>query len=156
MRENSLQAKIKQAVIDAMRAKDKPSLSIARVISAEIKNLEKIKDPNSKIALTEEEILTLLMGMIKKREDSIAHFLKAKRDDLVAIEKNQIDLLNRFLPEQMSIELLSKLVKEHIKAIDAKSMADIPKVLALLKPKILGKAKISDLMQILKKNLNAS
>ena len=121
---------------DAMKARDKVKLNTVRMIKAALMN-EKIKAGHD---LTADEELTVLSREKKQREESIAEFTKANRDDLVAETKQELAIVENYLPKQMTDEELKQAVSQAISETEAKGKSDFGKVMKALMPKIKGKA----------------
>ena len=107
---STLVKSVKDAVKDAMRAKDKARLTTLRTITAEFKRIE----VDERIELDDARALAVLDKMTKQRRDSIAQYESAGRDDLVGVEQQEIDVISEFLPEALSTEELSQLVADAI------------------------------------------
>lgn len=120
----------------AMKSHDKIRLNTVRMIKAALMN-EKIKVGHE---LTPDEELTILNREKKQREESIAEFEQAKRNDLVEETRSELKVIEDYLPEQLSEQELQKIVKESIAELHANSSADFGKVMKVLMPKIKGKA----------------
>lgn len=121
---------------EAMKNKDKIRLNTVRMIKSALMN-EKIKLGHD---LTKDDELTVLNREKKQREESIADFVKGKRDDLVEETKKELAIVESYLPKQLSKEELEQIVVETIKEVDAKTKADFGKVMKGLMPKIKGRA----------------
>lgn len=106
-----------------------------------------------KSGLTDDEIISVVSSEIKKRKDAIALYEKGKRQELADKEKGEIEILQKYLPEQLSNEELAKLIKESIDKAGAKEMKDMGKVMADLAPKVKGKADNSEISRIVKELL---
>lgn len=104
--------------------------------------------------LADEEILDILSSEIKKRKDAVALYEKGNRSELADKEKDEIKILQKYLPEQLSADELRKLIEESISRIGAKEMKDIGKIMADLMPKVKGKADNSEISKIIKEFLN--
>lgn len=122
---------------EAMKSKDKQALSVIRMVKASIQN-EAIK--LGKDQLTEEEELSVLSRELKQRNDSLQEFKSAGRDDLVEKINDELSVLQKYMPEQLSDEELAELVEDTIKAVGAESKSDMGKVMGALMPKVKGKA----------------
>ncbi len=140
---------IKDAMKDAMRAKEKVRLKTIRTILAEFKQYEvdQRKDVDDAVALT------ILDKMVKQRRDSIAQFEKADRQDLIDIEKIEIEVLKDYLPEQLTEAELETLVKQAIAEVNAEGIRDMGKVMGILKPKLQGRADMGAVGGLVKKQL---
>lgn len=137
---------VKEAIKAAMRAKDKPRLVTLRTISAEFKRIE----VDERIEIDDARALAVLDKMTKQRRDSIAQFEKAGRDDLVAVEQLEIDVISEFLPAALSTEELSQLVTEAIAQSGATSMQQMGQVMAILKPQVQGRADMAEISRLVK------
>ncbi|WP_249668929.1 GatB/YqeY domain-containing protein [Bacillus altitudinis] len=120
-----------------MKNREKDKLIVVRMVKASLQN-EAIK--LKKDSLTGDEELTVLSREIKQRKDSLHEFSKANRLDLVDKVQKEIDILDVYLPEQLSEEELQAVVKETIAETGASSKADMGKVMSAIMPKVKGKA----------------
>lgn len=120
-----------------MKNREKDKLLVIRMVKASLQN-ESIK--LKKDSLTGDEELTVLSREIKQRKDSLHEFSKANRLDLVDKVQKEIDILDVYLPEQLSEEELQAVVKETIAETGASSKADMGKVMSAIMPKVKGKA----------------
>lgn len=145
----SLKDRILGDVKDAMRAKDKPRLGTLRLITATIKQQE----VDERIELDDTQVLTLLDKMCKQRRESISQFEKAGRDDLIAQEVLELDLIQTYLPEQLSEAEIAALIEETMAATGAASIKDMGKVMGQLKPKLQGRADMSAVSALIKAKL---
>lgn len=137
----SLVTALKDAQKDAMRAKDKGRLGTIRLALAAIKQLE----IDTRTTLNDADVIAILTKMVKQRNDSIAQFQKANRQDLVDQEQLELDVLRTFLPKPLSAAELQTLIAEAIAATDAANMRDMGKVMAWLKPQVQGRADMGQL-----------
>ncbi|KEP30423.1 GatB/YqeY domain-containing protein [Bacillus safensis] len=120
-----------------MKNREKDKLVVIRMVKASLQN-EAIK--LKKDSLTGDEELTVLSREIKQRKDSLHEFSKANRLDLVDKVQKEIDILDVYLPEQLTEEELQTIVKETITETGASSKADMGKVMSAIMPKVKGKA----------------
>ncbi|WP_224925907.1 GatB/YqeY domain-containing protein [Bacillus pumilus] len=120
-----------------MKNREKDKLVVIRMVKASLQN-EAIK--LKKDSLTGDEELTVLSREIKQRKDSLHEFSKANRLDLVDKVQKEIDILDVYLPEQLSEEELQTIVNETIAETGASSKADMGKVMSAIMPKVKGKA----------------
>ena len=132
----SLKAKITEDMKSAMRAKETARLSTIRMLLAAIKQ----REVDERIELTDADVLSIIDKMIKQRRDSIAQFEAGKREDLAAAERAEVDVLGTYLPKQMSEAEIDAAVAEAIAATGAAGPAGIGKVMAVVKPKLAGRA----------------
>lgn len=131
-----LKERITADMKEAMKAKDTEKLGVIRMIMAAIKQQEIDKQ----ITLDEAQTLAVIEKMIKQRNDAIKQFAEAGRDDLVAKESAEADVLKIYLPPQLSDEEIEAAIKAAITETGASSMADMGKVMGVLKPQLTGKA----------------
>lgn len=103
--------------------------------------------------LADEQIIDVLSSEIKKRKDAIALYEKGNRQELADKEKKEIEIIQKYLPEQLSAEELRKLVEKSVKKVGAKEMKDMGKVMQDLAPKVKGKADNSEISRIVKELL---
>ena len=139
MPESSLKERITESMKSAMRAKDKARLSAIRLAMSEIKRVE--VDTRSK--QNDTEIITILDKMVKQRRESIKQFKVADRQELVAQEEMEIQVLNEFLPQPLSGDELDSIIGSAIAQCDAKTMQHMGKVMGIIKPQIIGRADMS-------------
>ena len=145
-----LKSLIKTQVTTSMKDGDKFRTTVLRMILADIQKIE----IEEKSDLDELQITSILEKMIKQRNDAIAQFEEAKRQELADKEKQEIEIIREFLPEQMSEEEVSELVSKIISEVGAQDMKDMGKVMGSLKPLIAGKADAGFVSQLVKKALS--
>ena len=149
----TLKEKIQEDLNKAVKTKEELKSSVLRLLSAAILNKEKEKRGKlaqeeeliekeliEKSQLTEEEAIEVISSEIKKRKEAILEFEKGERKDLADKEKKEIEILQKYLPEQLSEEEIKKIAKETIEKVGAKEPKDVGKVMAELMPKVKGKA----------------
>ena len=132
----SLSEQIMSDMKEAMKARDKVRLNTVRMIKSALMN-EKIKAGHD---LTAEEELTVLSREKKQREESIDEFTKANRKDLADETKQELAIVESYLPKQMTEEELNQSVSSAIAEVNAQGKSDFGKVMKVLMPKIKGKA----------------
>ena len=132
----SLKAKITEDMKSAMRAKETARLSTIRMLLAAIKQ----REVDERVDVTDADVLSIIDKMIKQRRDSIAQFEAGKREDLAAAERAEVAVLGAYLPKQMSEDQIDAAVVEAIAATGAAGPAGIGKVMAVVKPKLAGRA----------------
>ncbi|KRN76347.1 GatB/YqeY domain-containing protein [Weissella minor] len=120
----------------AMKAKDKETLSVIRMLKADLSN-EQIKAGHD---LSADEELSVVSREMKQHVEERDSYADADREDLVADLQAQIEVLKRYMPEQLSEEEVRAIVQETIQAVGASSKADMGKVMGALMPKVKGKA----------------
>ncbi|MBZ6073821.1 GatB/YqeY domain-containing protein [Aeromonas schubertii] len=134
----SLKDLLKDQQKAAMLAKQKARLGTIRLLMAEIKQ----REVDTRTELGDEEILAVVTKMVKQRRDSIAQFEAAGRQDLADIESAEIVVLQEFLPQQLTAEEIAALIEQAVADTGAAAMADMGKVMGVLKPKIQGRADV--------------
>ncbi len=147
----SLKLQIQNTVKDAMRAREKERLGVLRLITAAIKQ----REVDERMELDDEQVLAVLNKMLKQRRESISQYEAANRKDLATVEKNEIEIIQAFLPEQLSADDVQKLVLETITQTGASSMKDMGKLMGVLQAKIAGRADMSAVSALVKKALSA-
>jgi uncharacterized protein YqeY len=145
----SLKARIQQDMKDAMRAAEKARLSTIRLILAAIKQ----REVDERKELDDVEIALVLEKMVKQRRESISQFEKAGRTDLVEQETAELAVIQPYLPEQLSESELSALIEETLMQSGATSVKDMGKVMALLKPRVQGRADMGAVSALIKARL---
>jgi len=135
---------LKQQLVDdmkaAMRAGNKQVLGTIRLINAAIKQKEIDGRGTGAAELDDNAVIALLDKMVKQRRDSISQYEAAKREDLAAIERNEIQVIARYLPQKMDEAQIQTIITAAIVQTGAASMADMGKLMAVLKPQLAGKA----------------
>jgi uncharacterized protein YqeY len=132
----NLQAEISAALKDAMRAKDEAKLASLRLVLTAIKNREK----EVRRSLENPEIISLISTQIKQRKESIDYYRKAGRDDLVKAEESELQILQAYMPEELSAEEMSQALDEVISEVGAVSIKDMGKVMKAAMAKLAGRA----------------
>ena len=145
----SLKDRILQDVKDAMRSRDKPRLATLRLITAAIKQQE----VDERIELNDAQVLALLDKMCKQRRESISQFEKAGRDDLIAQEVSELEIIQTYLPEQLGEDEIAALIEETMAATGAASIKDMGKVMGQLKPRLQGRADMGAVSAMIKAKL---
>jgi uncharacterized protein YqeY len=145
----SLKARVTDDMKAAMRAKDAPRLSAVRLLLAAMKQ----KEVDERVELTDADIVAIIDKMIKQRRDSIAQYEKGGRQDLADIEKFEITVLQAYMPASLSDAEIETEITAALQASGAKTMADMGKVMALLKPKLAGRADIGKVSARVKSKL---
>lgn len=133
----SLKARITDDMKSAMKAGDKDRLKVVRLILAAIKQVE----VDQRVELDDDAgVLSVLDKMVKQRRDSVEQFEKGGRDDLAAIENAEIEVLEAYLPEQLSDAELDALIGDAISSTGAESIRDMGKVMGAIKAQAAGRA----------------
>ncbi len=148
----SLQDKVMDAMKTAMKAKDTQSLEALRAIKSAL--LLAQTETGSKNELTEEEEIKLLQKQVKQRKDSAAIYNEQNRQDLAEPELAQAQVIEQFLPKQLSEEEVSKIIDQIIADSGASSMADMGKVMGMASAKLAGKADGKTISTVVKARLS--
>jgi len=145
----SLKDRIQEDMKGAMRAKDAPRLSAVRLLLAALKQIE----VDERKDLADADVLAVIEKMIKQRRESIAQYEKAARADLAAQEQFEIGVLQEYLPQQMSAAELEQAVAAAVSEAGASALKDMGRVMALLKPRIAGRADVGKASALVKAKL---
>ena len=135
----TLKARITEDMKDAMRARDAARLSTIRLLQAAIKQ----REVDERIELTDADVLAILDKMVKQRKDSIAAFEAGHRADLAAAERAEIAVLQTYLPQPLTAAEIDALIAEAIAATGATGLPGMGKVMAMLKPRLAGRADLA-------------
>lgn len=146
----SLSDQIMSDMKQAMKDKDKVRLNTVRMIKSALMN-EKIKLGHD---LNPDEELTVLNREKKQREESIDEFVKAKRDDLIDSTKKELEVVESYMPKQLSKDELDKIISETVEEVGAKGKSDFGKVMKALMPKIKGRADGKQASELVRNHLN--
>jgi uncharacterized protein YqeY len=147
----SLKGQITEDMKSAMKAGEKDRLKVVRLILAGIKQIE----VDTRAELDDTAVLGVITKMIKQRRDSVEQFENGNREDLAAIERAEIVVLDTYLPEQLSADEIAVLVEEVIQATAATSIRDMGKVMGQIKAKAAGRADMGAVSAVIKERLNA-
>ncbi len=147
-------SELKKCITDdmksAMKAKDRQALKAVRMILEAIKQ----KEIDERIELDDAQVMIVIQKMVKQRKDSISQFSDAGRTDLVEIEEAELEIINNYMPEQLSDEEVESVVDRAINDSGANSMKDMGKLMGMLKPRLQGKADMSIVSQLIKSRLS--
>lgn len=135
----------------SMKSGDKKRLGVIRLMLAAIKQIE----VDERIELDDTRILAVLDKMAKQRRESISHYSDAGRDDLVAVEQAEIEIIQEYLPEALSEAEINDLVEQSITATGASTIKDMGKLMGVLKPQLQGRADMGKVSQLIKSRLSA-
>jgi hypothetical protein len=132
----TLKERITEDMKAAMRASEKERLSTIRLVQAAIKQ----REVDERITLDDTQVLVVLEKMVKQRKESIAQFEQGGRKDLADKERREIELLQAYLPAQLSDSELDVLIREAVATTGAASIKDMGKVMSVVKSKAAGRA----------------
>ncbi len=161
-----IQENIRQAMNRAAKEKNEIALSVLRMLTSALQEKEKKKryrlsidglsgiELEEAVRLSEEEIMDTVFSEVKKRKESITAFEKAERKDRSLQEKKEMDILSEYLPEQISEDELSEMVKKAIEEVGARDLKDIGKVMSKVMPLVKGKADGSDINRLAREMLS--
>jgi uncharacterized protein YqeY len=147
----SLKAKITEDMKSAMRAKDAPRLSAIRLLLAAMKQ----REVDERIELADADVLAIIEKMLKQRRDSVTQYEAGNRQDLADVEKFEIDVLSGYMPQQLAEAQIADEVAAAVAAAGASAMQDMGKVMAILKPKLAGRADMAKVSALVKARLSA-
>ncbi len=145
----TLKERIQEDVKSAMRAKDAARLSTLRLLLAALKQ----KEVDERLELADADVLGVIEKMLKQRRESIAQYEKAARQDLADQEKFEIGVLGAYLPQQMSEAEIAQAVAAAASEAGAVGVKDMGKVMALLKPRLAGRADMGRVSALVKAKL---
>jgi uncharacterized protein YqeY len=143
--ENRIQSDLKEAI----KSGDSFTRDVLRLLSSDIKN----KAINDRKELTDEDVLAIVKKNIKSRKDSIEQFTKGGREDLAAQERSEVELLEKYMPEQMGQQQIEEIVKKVLSEMDASESLNFGIVMKKVMVEIQGKADGSVVSEIVKKAL---
>lgn len=147
----SLKIRLTEDMKTSMRAKDQLSLGTIRLINAAIKQFE----VDERTEADDAKITAILTKMLKQRKDSAKIYTEAGRQDLADKENAEIEVLHRYLPQMLSADEIRSEVEAAVAETGASGMADMGKVMGLLKTRLAGKADMGEVNKILKAVLTA-
>jgi uncharacterized protein YqeY len=144
---------LKAQIIDdmkaAMKGGEKARLGVIRLITAAIKQ----REVDERIELDDEKVLIVLDKMVKQRRDSIKQYTDAGREDLAAIEEAEVEIIQTYLPAALSEDEIAAIVEAAITQTGASSMADMGKVMGIVKPQVQGRGDMGAVSGIVKQKL---
>lgn len=142
----SLKQRITEDMKAAMRSGDTRQRDTIRLLQAAIKQ----REVDERIELDDAAVIAVIEKMLKQRRDSIAQYEAARRVDLADIEKSEMSVLSAYMPQALNDTEIEALIAEAISATEAKGMQDMGKVMALLKPKLAGRADMAKVSTLIK------
>jgi len=134
----------------AMKSGEKARLGVIRLITAAIKQ----REVDERIELDDEQVLIVLDKMVKQRRDSIKQYTDAGREDLAAIEEAEVEIIQAYLPAALSEDEIAAIVEAAIAQTGASSMADMGKVMGIVKPQVQGRGDMGAVSGIVKQKLS--
>ena len=148
----SLKTRISDDMKAALKSGDKLRLGALRLLLAAMKQ----KEVDERIELDDAAVITVIEKMLKQRKDSITQFEAAQRQDLADIEKFESSVMSIYMPQALNDAEIERIVAEAIAASGAKVPADMGKVIALVKPKVAGRADMGAVSKLVKAKLAGS
>ena len=149
-----MREKIKNSLNENLKTKDVIATSTIRLILAAIKDHDiEYRSKKKGDLISDEEILNLLLNMVKQRKESVEIYSKAGRDDLKKREEKEIIVIQSFLPHQIKSSELEQIIKDSINELNCSSIKDLGKLINYLKEKYPGQLDMKEVADIAKKNL---
>lgn len=145
----TIKDKLLEELKSAMKERDEVRKNTITMVRSAILQVEK----DNKITLDQQGIIEVIAKEVKKRKDSLPEYEKSNREDLIDTLKTEIDILMKYLPEQMSEQEVEKVVKETVDELGVSSVKDMGKVMAAVLPKVKGRADGKLVNQIVRKYL---
>lgn len=145
----SLKAQISEDMKNAMRAKDSARLGAIRLLQAAIKQ----REVDERIELSDSDVIAAIEKMLKQRRDSIAAYESANRQDLADVEKFEVTVLQTYLPQQLTEEELNAILEKVVVETGASGIKDMSKVMAAIKPLVVGRADMGKISGLIKTRL---
>lgn len=142
--------KIINDIMIAMKNKEKEKLSVLRMVKGAIQ-LEEI---NKKKNLDDNEVIAVISKQIKTRKESIVEFTKGNRQDLIDQTEKEIEILNEYMPEQLSEEEILLIINKAIEELKPQAISDMGKIMKEINPKLIGKADMSLVSKLVKEKLS--
>ena len=150
----SLRNKIDEDYKQSIKNKDQQRIDTLRLIRSAIKDKDiSSRTSENKEGINDSEILSLLLNLIKQRNDSIEQFQKAKRDDLIKNEKSEIEVIKDYLPQQKTQEETEKIIYEIISSNNLESIKDMGKLMSIIKNDYAGEVDMGLVGKIAKSKL---
>ncbi len=146
----SLKQRLTDDMKSAMKSGDKDRLGVIRLINAAIKQ----KEVDERIQLDDAQVVAVLDKMVKQRKDSVSQYEQANREDLAAIERAEIVVIEGYVPAKMDEAAILAAIDAAIAETGVASPADIGKLMGVLKPKLAGQADMGQVSALVKKRLN--
>jgi uncharacterized protein YqeY len=151
----SLKTQLTDDMKAAMKAGDKTRLGVIRLVNAAIKQKEvdEPKTGNERAELDDAQVLAVLEKMVKQRRDSISQFDAAGRDDLSAIERTEMAIIEHYLPARLGEAAILDAIDAAMAETGASGAVDMGKLMAVLKPRLAGQADMGDVSKLVKQRL---
>ncbi|MBX3713602.1 MAG: GatB/YqeY domain-containing protein [Lysobacter sp.] len=145
----SLKQRLTDDMKTAMKAGEKDRLATIRLINAAIKQ----KEVDERVEMDDARVLAVLEKMVKQRKDSIEQYDKAGRDDLSAVERAEMAIIEQYLPEKMGEAEIKAAIEAAVAETGASGPADMGKLMGVLKPRLAGQADMGEVSKLIKQRL---
>jgi uncharacterized protein YqeY len=145
----SLKQRLTDDMKTAMKAGEKDRLGVIRLVNAAIKQ----REVDERVVLDDAQVLAVLEKMLKQRKDSVTQYEAAAREDLAAVERYEIGVIQAYLPAQLSASEIEAIVAKAIADSGAASAKDMGKVVGLIKPQLAGRADMGAVSALVKQKL---
>ncbi len=145
----TLKARISEEMKNAMRAKDSARLGAIRLLQAAIKQ----REVDERIELSDDQVIEAIEKMLKQRRDSIAAYESANRQDLADVEKAEVAVLQEFLPQAFTEDEVNAIIEQVVVDTGAAGIKDMSKVMAAVKPLVVGRADMAKISGLIKTRL---
>ena len=147
----SLKIRIMEDMKTAMRAKDSTRLGAIRLLQAAIKQ----REVDERIELNDTQVIAVIEKMLKQRRDSISQYEAAGRQDLADAEKYEIKVLQDYLPQALAGDEVAAILDKVVVETGASGIKDMSKVMAAIRPLVIGRADMAEISGLIKSRLNA-
>ena len=145
-----MRERILNDLVSAMKGKDKETLTVLRMV----KGAMQLEEINKKQELNDDDVIAVLSKQIKTRKESMLEFEKAGRNDLLEQTSKEVEILSKYMPEQLSEEEVIKVIDEAFNELKPEKPSDMGKLMGFLTPKLKGKADMSFVSKTIKEKLS--
>lgn len=145
-----MKEQIQKDMIEAMKSHDKDKLNVIKLLKAAIQ----MEEINNKKTLSDSDVMNIIVKQVKMRKDAISDFEKAKRNDLIESYNKEIEVLNTYLPKQLSTDEINQIIDEAFCAINPTSQSDMGKIMKEVSPKLKARADMGYVSKIIKEKLS--
>lgn len=145
-----MKEKLQKELIEAMKAHDKKKIDVIKLVKATIQN----EEISAKKELNDEEVLSIITKQVKMRKDAISDFEKAGRQDLIDQYNSEIELLNEYLPKELTEEEAIAIIEEAFNLVNPTGPADMGKIMKEVSPKLKNRFDMGKASQIIKSKLS--
>lgn len=145
-----MKEKLQKDLINAMKEHNKKKIDVIKLVKAAIQN----EEINLKKELNDDEVLTIITKQVKMRKDAIKEFEKANRNDLIEEYNSEIEILNEYLPKELSLEEVNKIIDDAFELINPQGPSDMGKIMKEVSPKLKNRFDMSKVSQIIKEKLS--